>query len=44
MGIEVIDMSEAFDILSGALEEAIADTRTKALPRRTRRIVIEPLA
>ena len=44
MGIEVTDMSEAFDILSGALEEAIADTRTKALPRRTRRIVIEPLA
>ena len=36
-------MSKAFEILSGALEEAIADTRVNELPRRTRKITIEPL-
>lgn len=37
-------MSKAFEILSGALEEAIADTQVKHLPRRTGSIRIEPLA
>lgn len=36
-------MSKAFDILSGALEEAIADTKEKKLPRHTGSITIEPL-
>ena len=40
----VTDMSKAFEILSGALAEAIADTRVNELPRRTRKITIEPLA
>ena len=36
-------MSEAFAILSGALDEAIKDTRTKKLKRTVRSIVeIEP--
>lgn len=36
-------MSKAFDILSSALDEAIIDTKMKNLPRRTRKITIEPL-
>ena len=36
-------MSEAFEILSGALNEAIADTKTKKLKRNTRSIEIEPV-
>lgn len=35
-------MSEAFAILSGALDEAINDTKTKKLPRNVRSIEIEP--
>lgn len=35
-------MSEAFEILSGALDEAINDTKTKKLPRNVRSIEIEP--
>lgn len=35
-------MSEAFSILSGALDEAINDTKTKKLPRNVRSIEIEP--
>ena len=35
-------MSEAFAILSGALDEAIKDTRTKKLKRTVRSIEIEP--
>lgn len=35
-------MSEAFVILSGALDEAINDTKTKKLPRNVRSIEIEP--
>ena len=31
-------MSEAFSILSGALDEAINDTKTKKLPRNVRSI------
>ena len=36
-------MSEAFAILSGALDEAIKDTRTKKLKRTIRSIEIEPV-
>lgn len=36
-------MSEAFAILSGALDEAINDTKTKKLPRNVRSIEIEPV-
>ena len=35
-------MSEAFEILSGALDEAINDAKTKKLPRNVRSIEIEP--
>lgn len=35
-------MSEAFSILSGALDEAINDAKTKKLPRNVRSIEIEP--
>ena len=35
-------MSEAFAILSGALDEAIKDTKTKKLKRTVRSIEIEP--
>ncbi len=36
-------MSTAFDILSGALIEAIKDTKTKTLPRKHRYLKIEPI-
>lgn len=36
-------MSEAFEILSGALDEAINDTKTNELKRNTRSIDIEPV-
>lgn len=36
-------MSEAFAILSGALAEAIQDTKTNELKRNTRSIDIEPV-
>lgn len=36
-------MSEAFEILSGALAEAIQDTKTNELKRNTRSIDIEPV-
>lgn len=36
-------MSKAFDILSGALNEAIDDTKTRQLPRHSRSVNIEPL-
>lgn len=36
-------MSEAFAILSGALDEAIKDTKTKKLKRTIRSIEIEPV-
>ena len=35
-------MSKAFDILSGALNEAIADTKTKRLSRRTQSVKGKP--
>lgn len=37
-------MSEAFGILAGALNEAIADTKVKNLKRTVRKIEIEPLS
>lgn len=35
-------MSEEFDILSAALNEAIADTKAKRLPRRTQAVKSSP--
>ena len=37
-------MSKTFELLSGALDEAIQDTKQNHLPRHTRTLQVEPLA
>ena len=37
-------MSKTFDLLSGALDEAIQDTKLNHLPRHARTLQVEPLA